>query len=206
METLTRFNNVKYEHFKVNFKGLIIEVNLLDDKATFPNSEDKDFCEEFKINITNKEKTISFKFYNSIMERNISEHLKLNLEQYPKGKLKIKEFKNFMRRQMWGGYDKVKNLKELNRERATNLLYSALNCIASDMQSETETFKDFCDNFGYDIDSIKAEKIFKAVIEQKEKIKSLRLNQEQEIYLNEEVSQETEKFKQDVYNAIDNAI
>ena len=83
METLkTRFNNVKYEHFKVNFKGLVIEVKLLDDKATFPNSDNNDFCEEFKITISRtptsgaKEKEISYKFYNSVMEREISQILK----------------------------------------------------------------------------------------------------------------------------------
>jgi hypothetical protein len=206
METLTRFNNVKYEHFKINFKGLVIEVKRLDDKATFPNTEDKNFCEEFKIIVTNKDKVITYKFYNSIMERDISEHLKTNLKQYPTGLLKVKEFKNFMGRKMWGGYDKVKNSKELNRERAVNLLYSVLNSLALDKNSETETFKDFCDNFGYDTDSIKAEKVYKAVQEFKSKIYDLRLTTEQEEYLNEQANQETEQFKKDVYEAIDHAI
>ena len=112
METLTRFNNIRYEHFKVNFKGLIIEVKLLDNDATFPNSNNKDFCEEFKISITNKEKTINFKFYNSIMEREISQLLNTNgLENVYKnllfgdyGIFKAGEFKKLMTKKfMWGG-------------------------------------------------------------------------------------------------------
>lgn len=207
MENLkTRFNNIKYEHFKVNFKGLVIEVKLLDNQANFPESDNKDLCEEFKIIITNGNKTINYKFYNSIMEREISEHLKLNLQQYPTGTLKIKEFKSFMGRQMWAGYDRVKNLKELNRERVYYLLYGVLNCFESDKNTETESFKFFCDNFGYEEDSRKAERIFKAVQELKEKIETLNLTEEQNIYFNEEVQQETDKFSKDVYNAIDNAI
>ena len=207
MENLkTRFNNIKYEHFKVNFKGLIVEVKLLDDKATFPNSDNTDLSEEFKISITNKDKTISYKFYNSIMEREISEDLKQNIAQYPAGTLKIKNFRAFMGRKMWGGYDKVKNLKELNRKRAFHLLSGVLNCLSSDKNTETESFKFFCDEFGYNEDSIKTEKIFKAVQELKAKIYDLRLNKEQESYLDEEVSQETEVFKKDVYHAIDNPL
>lgn len=206
METLkTRFNNIKYEHFKVNFKGLIIDVRLLDDKATSPNQEEiKDFCEEFKISITNKDKTISYKFYNSIMEREISDIIKLynkdlNFSQM-RQHLKQKPLK------MWAGYDKIKSFKELNRERAFHLLYSVLNCLSLDKNTETESFKFFCHEFGYDEDSIKAERIYKAVQELKAKIYDLRLTEGQERYLDEEVNQETDKFKQDVYKAIDTAI
>jgi len=204
METLkTRFNNIQYEHFKVHFKGLIIEVKLLDDMATFPNSENKGFCEEFKIIITNKDKTISYKFYNSIMEKEISDIIKLykniNFSQM-KRHLKQKPLK------MWGGYDKVKNTTELNKERVFNLLYGVLNCFASDKETETESFKFFCEDFGYDEDSIKAEKIFKAVLEMKAKIYDLKLNPKQEKYFDEEAGQETEKFKQDVYKSIETAI
>jgi len=208
MENLTRFNNLRYNYFKVNFKGLVFEVKLLDDKATFPNIDNKDVCEEFKINISRtptsgtKEKSISFKFYNSIMEREISEHLKLNLLQYPKGTLKIKEFKGFMRRKMWGGYDEVKNLKQLTEKRIYFLLYSVINSLSMDRTTETDSFKFFCDNFGYDEDSRKAEKIFKAVQEQKEKIESLNLTEEQIKYLDEEANQETDKFSEDVLKAI----
>ena len=37
-----------------------------------------------------------------------------------------------------------------------------LNCCASDAQSCADSFEDFCGNMGYDTDSRKAEKIFKA--------------------------------------------
>jgi len=213
METLkTRFNNIKYEHFKVNFKGLVIEVKLLDDKATFPNSDNKGFCEEFKITISRtptsgaKEKEISYKFYNSIMEREISKILKSNNKSFSSWAL-VKSLLKSHPLKMWGGYDKdLKNSKTLEIVRAKHLFYSILNCFALDKGTETESFKFFCDNFGYDEDSIRAEKIFKAVLEMKSKIYDLKLTPEQEKYFNEEANQETEQFKQDVYNAVDNAI
>jgi len=207
METLkTRFNNIKYEHFKVNFKGLIIEVKLLDDSANFPNSENKDFCEEFKISITHKEKTISYKFYNSVMERQISHILKEHSKSFNNWAL-VKSLLKSRPLKMWGGYDKdLKNSKSLEIARAKHLLYGVLNCLAFDKETETESFKFFCDSFGYNEDSIKAEKIFKAVLEMKAKICDLKLTEEQEKYLNEEANQETDKFKEEVYNAIDNAI
>ncbi|MEA3430320.1 MAG: hypothetical protein U9R08_03530 [Nanoarchaeota archaeon] len=41
--------------------------------------------------------------------------------------------------------------------------YDVLTCL---QKYDPETFKDFCDNFGYDRDSIKANKIYKAVCEE----------------------------------------
>ena len=56
---------------------------------------------------------------------------------------------------MWGGYDKdLRNSKTLEIVRAKHLLYSILNCFALDKGTETESFKFFCDSFGYDEDSI----------------------------------------------------
>ena len=64
----SRFNNLRYEHFIIEFKGLIIEFKLIDNKAFFPNldkKEKKDFIEQFKITIINKNKDINYYFYNS---------------------------------------------------------------------------------------------------------------------------------------------
>lgn len=205
MENLkTRFNNLRYEHFKVEFKGLVIEIKLLDNKATFPNSDNKDLCEEFKISVTHKDKTISYKFYNSVMEREISDILANEI--YTINWSQTKQYLKTRPLKMWGGYDEdLKSSKTLEYARIKHLLYSVLNCFALDKETETESFKFFCDNFGYDEDSIKAEKIYKAVLEMKAKIYDLKLTEKQETYFNEEANQETDKFKQDVYTSVDNA-
>jgi len=204
---LTRFNNLRYEHFKASLNGLTFEVKLLDDNSSFPFEEKHNNIEEFKVIVTNNsnKRTINFKFYNSQMERNISENIKQNIEQYPKGALKVKEFKSFMNSLMWGGYDKIKSLKELNEARIENLFYSILHSWALDMSTDITSFNDFCDNLGYDNDSRKAEKVFNAIIEQQAKVLSLWLSIEQIKYLNEEVNQETEKFSVDIKQAIQEA-
>ena len=54
-------------------------------------------------------------------------------------------------------------------------LESVLGCLLSDSFSFSngDTFKDFCENYGYDYDSRKAEKTFKATIKQTSKLKKL---------------------------------
>lgn len=198
----------RYEHFKVKFKDLDIEVKLLDNKATFPNTAKKDFigfCEEFKVIMKNKDKEITYKFYNSIMEREISDALnnKDNVYLYNHGfMLNLKGFREFMNKKRWGGYDKIKSVKELTQERILNLIYSILNSFEMDRNTETLDFYDFCDSFGYDKDSRTAEKVYNAVIDFKIQARSLNLTDNQDKYFNEEVSQETEKFNQDLRKAI----
>jgi hypothetical protein len=197
---MEKINN-KYEHFKLNFQGLNFEIKLLDDSANFPHSDNKGLHEEFKVYVTNDKKTISFKFYNSQMEREISQIVKDYNWNFKAGEFKKLISKKFH----WGGYDKIKNLKELTHERIYNLFYGIIYNISLDLLSENESFKDFCDNYGYDFDSRKAEKIYNEVIQQNEKIKSLKLSSEQMKYFNEEANQETEKFREDVKNAIKNS-
>ena len=50
------------------------------------------------------------------------------------------------------------------------LAYDILSCL---QKSEVGSFKDFCGDFGYDEDSIKAEKIYKAVVEEWKNVKIL---------------------------------
>jgi hypothetical protein len=54
-------------------------------------------------------------------------------------------------------------------------LESVLGCLLSDSFSFTngDTFKDFCENYGYDYDSRKAEKTYQATIKQTSKLKKL---------------------------------
>lgn len=193
---------LKYEHFFIKFKGLDFEIKLLDDSALFPNSlkEDKSFCEEFKVIVNNKDKEISFKFYNSQMEREISLYLK-NLGYV---KYNNREFKTFVNcRFMWGGYDKVKSREDLIKQRIINLFYSILNDIAFNYFNDLTSFNWFCDSFGYDKDSRTAEKIFNSCIELQEKLYSLNFDEKFLKYLENEVQQETEKFNQDIIKAIE---
>lgn len=184
------FGNMKYEHFSYNFIGLEIEVKLLDDSAYFPNEDKKDMVEEFKVIIKHGEKKTDFKFYNSIMERKISQYLKeLGYVKYNNAL-----FKSWMRRFHWDGYDKIKNREDLIKKRIYYLFSSILGSVACDYNTDLSSFKEFCGNFGYDEDSRRAKKIYNLCQEQQEKLRSLNLNEEQLTYLNDEVGHETEAF------------
>jgi hypothetical protein len=45
-----------------------------------------------------------------------------------------------------------------------------LDCLASDAGGGDDSFQDFCDNFGYDVDSIKALKTYKTIKTQSKKL------------------------------------
>ena len=50
-------------------------------------------------------------------------------------------------------------------------LYDILTCLKMDGTTETDNFTDFCHEFGYDVSNYtKAQKIFKAIIKEKEKL------------------------------------
>lgn len=205
----SRFGNMKYEHFKINFKGLVIEVKLIDNEATFPNTDSRALIEEFKVKITNKETSIGYLFYNSVMERQISEFLKNNRTkgfQYSN----IAEFKRYISRTFsWGGYDDVKNNKELTNKRIWWLLLGILVDLQSYIKFSEYSGSDFdwfCDNFGYDKDSRKAEKIYREMQDMEKKVNSLKLSEEQENYLINEVQQETDKFSKELKKAIEQEI
>lgn len=193
--------SIKYDNFFIKFKCLDIEFKLLDDSAFFPNQEKKDkkeFVEEFKIIVKNKNKEIEFKFYNSIMEREISKYLKeLGYVKYNN-----LHFKSWIKRFSWVGYDKVKNREDLIKQRIINLSYSVLNSIAMDINNDLSSFSWFCSNYGYDEDSRTAEKIYKSCQELQEKLLSLNLDKEFLKYLDEEAMQETDKFKEDIIKAV----
>jgi hypothetical protein len=193
---------MKYEHFKINFKGLEFEVKLLDSEAFFPNSlkEDKKaYCEEFKVIVKNKNKEINFKFYNSQMEREISKYLnELGYIKYHNP-----TFKSYMKRFMWGGYDKVKNRDDLIKQRIINLFYSIINDMAFNYFEDLISFSWFCNNFGYDEDSRTAETIFKNCQDFQSKLLSLDFSKEFLKYLEEHAQQETDKFKEDIIKAVE---
>lgn len=201
MEDLkTRFNNMKYEHFRVKFKGVMIEVKLLDDNAIFPNSVEKRNVEEFKVILTYKDKSIDYKFYNSIMEREISQFIKNNrVKGFQNQNIKVLKQHVF---KFWSGYDDCNNIKALIEKRIFYLLYSILNTLSLDISMDLSSFSWFCSNFGYDEDSRNAERIYKECQLIQEKLNSLNFDEDFLKYLEEEAGQETDKFHKDVLDAI----
>lgn len=63
------------------------------------------------------------------------------------------------------------NLKAAKVEILTDATYDAFNCILSDALSGDDTFSMFCDNFGYDNDSRKAEAIYRECQKSLDKLK-----------------------------------
>jgi hypothetical protein len=64
----------------------------------------------------------------------------------------------------WNSYNDSLNNKEPSA-------YDVLTCCAGDI-SCPDNFEDFCGNFGYELDSIKALKTFKLCVKQTEKLNS----------------------------------
>lgn len=192
---------LKYEHFKINFKGLIFDIKLIDNEANFPNTDDKKPIEQFKVSVYNGNKKISYNFYNSQMEKEISDYLN-NLRYLSYSN---KEFKEWFKRFSWGGYDDVKNKRDLTNKRIYHLFYSIINTFAGNENDDYSSFNFFCDNFGYEKDSRRAEKIFNECVELQEKIYSLCIDGKIIKYLREEANQETDKFSKDIKEAINKA-
>ena len=65
--------------------------------------------------------------------------------------------------------DSVANTNEGKEPEIKDVLY----CLVMDYTSASETFQDFCDEFGYDNDSIKSLNIFKACQKNSEKMKRI---------------------------------
>lgn len=194
METdLNKFRSLKYSHFAFNFQGLSFEFKLIDSEKW---KNDKEESENFKITITNGERTITYIFHNSIMEKKISDYLNnLGYVGYNN-----RQFREWFKRFMWGGYDDVKNLKQLINKRCYYLAYGVLNDFATYINwiDSNRTFKEFCEMFGYNKDSREAEKIYRECLELYEKVESLKLSEKQEQYFLNEANQETNKFSKDV--------
>jgi hypothetical protein len=202
MDNKTRFGNLDYKHFDLIFKGLLFDIKLIDSESVFPNSTDNKQVEQFKVVVQNKDKKITFFFYNSQMEKGISDYLdSLGYVAYNN-----KQFKSFVSsRFSWGGYDDVKNKQDLTKKRIYHLFYGILNSMAQDIEEDLSSFSWFCNNLGYDEDSRTAEKIYKTCQEQQEKLLSLGIDEKTRKYFQEEAQQETDKFSTDIKTAIENA-
>ena len=65
--------------------------------------------------------------------------------------------------------DSVQNTNEGNEPKKEDVM----SCLVMDYTSDMNNFEDFCNEFGYGTDSIKAEKIFKAVKKNAEKMQRI---------------------------------
>lgn len=204
-ELVSRFGKRKYEHFEFDYNDLNFEVKLLDSDAHFPNTDQEKPCEEFKVTVCKAilgetMKTISYKFYNSIMEREISKALGMHNKNTAWGLIKG-QLANVLKG--WGGYDKhMANFTKFSQQRIFNLAYAILNNFANDMQ-EIYSFDDFCSNFGYEQDSIKAKKIFDSYAELQAKIESLKLTEKQRDFFINVVATEEEDFNDTLHYALE---
>jgi len=128
-----------------------------------PKNWDGVNVDSFLITVTHKNKTQGFEFFNSVMETEITN--KLN-----KTSVYGRNWKNevlpTLKPKMWVGYDKTQNLNDFKAKRLKFLVCGFVNCYFSDITTELNGFSDFCDNFGYDKDSRKAEAIYRQIEEQ----------------------------------------
>lgn len=184
---------MKYEKGELNFKDLKFSWKL-----THTKKGEHGEHEVFKIEISNGENTLFQEFNNSVMENDISKKLK----NY------VFSFKE-LRPKMWAGYDEDLNnkkmtLKEFSKKRIYWLLYGVINDFSGYIEIDYYSFKEFWDNFGYDEDSKKAEKIYFSCLEYYNKIQGLILNQEQREYFLNVVRSEEEEFNKLIKKEIQN--
>ena len=128
-------------------------------KLHFQDSKEEEKRDVYKITLTRGQRSYSFDFGQSI---NGSVRFRVFA---PSGVLRFNDKKEAY---------KVKNkyacdIKE-NKDFSTPSAYDVL---ASITKNEIGTFKNFCSEFGYNDDSIKAEKIYNAVLEEYNNIKML---------------------------------
>lgn len=123
--------------------------------GTFENFEsDKEKRDTYEIIVARNGKTITFRYVDSL--KNTMLYRIANCEV---------------------SYQAAKELKAA-RESA---LYSILTWIRSDFYCP-DTFEDFCSEFGYGTDSIKAEKLFRNCREQSKKLQSIFTSEEMECF------------------------
>jgi len=181
---------MKYEKGEMNFKGLNFSWEL-----THTKKGERGENEVFKIQISNGDKTIFQEFNNSIMEKELSENIKLSKSKSYDCGFSVKD----VRPKMWAGYDEDLNnkkmtLKEFDKKRIYWLLYGIINDFSGYIEIDYYSFKDFCDCFGYEENNRKHEEIYKSCLKYYDAIQTLNLNQEQREYFLNVVRAEEEDF------------
>lgn len=195
---------MKYEEGTLNFQGLTISWKLITTET-----ENGKTHEVFNIEFQNGKEKIRQEFHNSIMEFELSEKLKDARERMSYTEFLKAINSGFFRPHMWAGYDEDLNEKKLRgfdnliKKRLWWFLYSVINDFSMYIDyNDYYDFNWFCDCYGYDKDSRKAEQIHNSCINYHEKISSLNLSEKQRDYFLNESNQETQKFSDDLKKAI----
>ena len=143
-------------------------------KTYFP--EDKEKRQTLKVNIKRNNKTISFSFGMSIHDTEIL--------HYSGSRTRSKH--NYTLNKIINCYDiahskgKQEHDKEINKI-LKNLPYSIYACIGSEYFCP-DTFEDFCSEYGYNDDSIKALELFKKCLKQANNLKTIFTEEEIESF------------------------
>lgn len=141
-------------------------------------SGDKEKRDIYKITLKRGNRKYSFKFGQSINDSGF-------YAQYGKTKYSLPinllnksdiEIKRYVKYNLQFDFGSVKNDKIVKPKSPD--LYSVLACIE---KYEVGSFYDFCDNFGYDLDSRNAKKTYKAVVKQYDKLCGLFNSEEMEV-------------------------
>jgi hypothetical protein len=154
--------------------GLELEVKFLKHDLHF--QDDKDKRDIYQITLKRNARKYSFKFGQSVnCSGEYIGHKNLCLNNFGKFVFTTEEAKKM-------GY-RIQNFEiKKNPNFAVPAFYDVLTCL---QKYDVGTFEDFCNDFGYDIDSRKAEKTYKAVLEEWQAVQSLfnddELSQLQEI-------------------------
>lgn len=125
----------------------------------------------YNVTLSNERGSETFEFWGSLYDTEI---MNMNFEDYS-----IKQYhKKFEHLTGIEQHQVQKELKKVQKEAETPSYYSIL---ASLYISEMGTFKDFCSDFGYDTDSIKAYKTYILCIEEEKKLQKLFTRKELEM-------------------------
>ncbi len=149
----------------------VLKVEFLKHDFHFKDDEDKRDIYEVSLNRNGRE--FKFNFGQSIAESSfklINENTNKEVKYYWFDKLTYNKDrdKKKLEKDIVSKIGSLGCLKLVFGEEPTS--YDILACLTT---SEVGTFKDFCDDFGYDDDSIKAEGIYKAVLNEYNNLKIL---------------------------------
>lgn len=155
--------------------GLTMEVKFLKHDLHF--QDDKDKRDIYQITLKKGSRKYSFKFGQSInCSGEYIGHKNMCLNKFGKFLFSKEEKEKTLKYDL--NYYEIKR----NPNFETPSLYSVLCCL---QKYDVGTFEDFCSDFGYDVDSKKAEKTYKAVLEEWQAVQYLfndeELSQLQEI-------------------------
>jgi hypothetical protein len=161
----------KYKQQAIDFlakTGAIIEVSFLKHDKHF--SDDKETRDIYEITIKRDSRSYKFNFGQSIYhsgEYVVQENLrnKIWIEKETNGKWAFtkEEYKKIH------NYSNSKEIHKNENFEAPNA-YDILSCL---QKYDVGTFENFCGDFGYDTDSIKANKVYEAVAKEYLEIKAL---------------------------------